>query len=61
MSQIQKLLSEKGKPMVLHVGYIYTLERTATEKLIFRCQNRNCKGKGTLYNHNLIELNIFQI
>jgi len=45
MSQMEKLLSEKGKPMLLHEGYIYTVERTTTTKLIFRCQNRDCKGK----------------
>ena len=45
MSSIQKLLSEKGKPIVAYDSYIYTLERTLTNKLIFRCQNRDCKGK----------------
>jgi hypothetical protein len=44
MSLIEKLLSEKGKPIVVHAGYIYTQERTTITKLIFRCQNRNCKG-----------------
>ena len=44
MSLIEKLLSEKGKPMIVHAGYIYTQERTTTEKIIFRCQNRSCKG-----------------
>ena len=44
MSVIEKLLSEKGKPMVIHAGHIYTQERTTLIKLIFRCQNRNCKG-----------------
>lgn len=44
MSLIEKLLSEKGKPIVVHAGYIYTQERTTTTKLIFRCQNRSCKG-----------------
>ncbi|CAF4389781.1 unnamed protein product, partial [Rotaria magnacalcarata] len=42
MSQIEKLLSEKGKPLLLHEGYIYSVERTTTTKLIFRCQNRDC-------------------
>ena len=45
MSQIQKLTSEKGKPMIFHEGFVYTLERTTETKLIFRCQNRNCKDK----------------
>ncbi|CAF2117211.1 unnamed protein product, partial [Rotaria magnacalcarata] len=45
MSQIEKLLSVKGKPMILHEGYIYTVERTTTTKLIFRCQNRDCKAR----------------
>jgi len=47
MSQIEKLLSVKGKPMIHHEGYIYTVERTTSTKLIFRCQNRDCKGKLT--------------
>ncbi|CAF1345379.1 unnamed protein product [Rotaria sordida] len=45
MSQIEKLLSVKGKPMIHHEGYIYTVERTASTKLIFRCQNRDCKAR----------------
>ncbi|CAF4654819.1 unnamed protein product, partial [Rotaria sp. Silwood2] len=45
MSQIEKLLSVKGKPMMLHDGYIYTVERTTTTKLILRCQNRDCKAR----------------
>ncbi|CAF4794535.1 unnamed protein product, partial [Rotaria sp. Silwood2] len=36
MSQIEKLLSVKGKPMMLHDGYIYTVERTTTTKLFLR-------------------------
>ena len=44
MSVIEKLLSEKGKSMVVHAGYIYTQERVTSTKLIFRCQDRNCKG-----------------
>ena len=31
--------------MLLHEFYIYTLERTTTRKLIFRCRNHHCKGK----------------
>ncbi|CAF3586538.1 unnamed protein product [Rotaria socialis] len=31
--------------MVLHEGYIYTVERTTTTKLIFRCKNRDCKAR----------------
>ena len=31
--------------MVLHESYIYTLERTTATNLIFRCKNRDCKGK----------------
>ncbi|CAF2120320.1 unnamed protein product [Rotaria magnacalcarata] len=45
MSQIQKLTSEKGKSMLLHASYIYTLERSTAEKLIFRCRDRNCKAR----------------
>ncbi len=33
---IQKLLSEKGKPIFVYAGYIYTVERTTTTKVIFR-------------------------
>ena len=45
MSQITQLVSEKGKKMLLHESYIYTLERITATKLIFRCKNRDCKGK----------------
>ncbi|CAF3907105.1 unnamed protein product, partial [Rotaria sp. Silwood1] len=45
MSQIEKLLSLKGKPMIHHEGYIYTVECTTSTKLIFRCQNRDCKAQ----------------
>jgi hypothetical protein len=30
--------------MVMYAGYIYTQEGTTAAKLIFRWQNRNCKG-----------------
>ena len=49
MSQIQKLTSEKGKSMLLHASYLYTLERSTADKLIFRCRNRNCKGRLILF------------
>ena len=52
MSTINKLSSEKGKPMLGYEGYIYTLERKTDVKMIFRCQNRDCKGK-LLYEENL--------
>ncbi|CAF2781682.1 unnamed protein product [Rotaria sp. Silwood2] len=42
---MQKLITEKGKAMLLHESYIYTVERTTTTKLIFRCQNRDCKAR----------------
>ena len=45
MSAIQKLLSEKGKSMITHLGYIYTKEKEIIAKIIFLCQNRGCKGK----------------
>ena len=45
MSAIQKLLSEKGKPMITHLDYTYMKEKETTAKIIFRCQNRSCKGK----------------
>jgi len=45
MSEIKKLLSEKNKPMLGYKGYIYTIEKTKEDKIIFRCKNRDCKGK----------------
>ena len=45
MSSIRTLLSEKGKPMITHQGYIYTKEKSTANKVIFRCQGRTCKGK----------------
>ena len=44
MSQIQQILSEKGKPLIVHESHIYNVERTTISKVIFRCQNRDCKG-----------------
>jgi hypothetical protein len=40
MSNIQKALSEKGKPMIVHGGFVYTLERATDTKLIFRYKKR---------------------
>lgn len=40
-----KFQSEKGKPMLGYEGHIYTLERQTEAKMIFRCQNRDCKGR----------------
>ncbi|CAF4368619.1 unnamed protein product [Rotaria sp. Silwood2] len=31
--------------MLLYESYIYTLERSTTNKLIFRCRNRDCKAR----------------
>ncbi|CAF3646667.1 unnamed protein product [Rotaria socialis] len=45
MSQIEKLTTEKGKSMLLYEGFIYTVERTTTTKLILRCHNRDCKAR----------------
>ncbi|CAF2161640.1 unnamed protein product [Rotaria magnacalcarata] len=45
MSQIEQPSSVKGKPMILHEGYIYTVERTTKTKSIFRCKNRDCKAR----------------
>ena len=59
MSLIEKLFSEKGKPMVVHAGYIYTQERTTTMKIIFRCQNRSCKGNQTIDLFDLIKATVF--
>ncbi|CAF1415647.1 unnamed protein product [Adineta ricciae] len=45
MSRIEKLMSQKSRPMVAHRGFIYTLERTLEDKCTFRCKNRNCKAR----------------
>ena len=37
----RKTVIGKGKPIVVHAGYVYNQERTTTTKLIFRCQNRS--------------------
>ena len=42
---IHKLTSEKGRIVLGYEDYIYTLERKANVKLIFQCQNRDCRGK----------------
>ena len=44
--------------MVAYDSYVYTLERTATNKLISRRQNRDCKGKIQFSVICCIELNI---
>ena len=50
MSQLKKLFSVKEKSMIHYEGYIYmhTEEDTIPIKLIFWCQNQDCKGKSTL-------------
>ena len=58
MPQIERLVSVKGKPMTLYEGYIYTVERTTTTKLILRCQNRDCKGKTALITDQLTQIKI---
>lgn len=58
MSQIEKLTTEKGKSMLLYEGFIYTVERTTTTKLILRCHNRDCKGMVILNINQLIEIKI---
>ena len=45
MSTITKLTSEKGIAMLGYEGFIYTLERQSETKMIFRCKNRDCKGR----------------
>ena len=45
MSTIIKLTSEKGKPMLGYEGIIYPLDRQIEGKMIFRCPNRDCKGR----------------
>ena len=42
---IHKLTSEKGRIVLVYEDYIFTLERKTKVKLIFRCQNRDCRGK----------------
>ena len=54
MSQMEKLVSVKGKPMLLHEGYIYTVERTKETKLVLRCQNRDCNGMTLLKINQII-------
>ena len=44
--------------MILYEGYIYTVERTTTTKLIRRCQNRGCKGKTALITDQLTQIKI---
>ena len=44
--------------MMLHKGYIYTVERTTTTKLTLRCQNQDCKGKVVLNINQLIQIKI---
>ena len=42
---IHKLTNEKGRIVLGYEDYVYTLERKNSVKLIFRCQNRDCRGK----------------
>ena len=58
MSQIERLIYVKGKPMILYEGYIYTVERTTTTELIFRRQNRDCKRKIGLITDQLTQVKI---
>ena len=58
MSEVERLVSVKGKPMILYEGYIYTVERISTTKLILRCQNRDCKGKIALITCQLTQIKI---
>ena len=58
MSQIERLVSVKGKPMTLYGGYIYTVERITKTKLILRCQNRDCRGKIDLITDQLTQIKI---
>ena len=44
--------------MILYEGYIYTVERTTTTKLILRCQNRDFKGKVALITDQLTQIKI---
>ena len=45
MSEIKRLLTEKKKPMLGYKGYLYTVDKTKEDKILFRCKNRDCKGK----------------
>ena len=42
---VHKLTNEKGRIVHGDEDYIYTLERKTNVKVIFRCQNRDCRGK----------------
>ena len=44
--------------MIAYDSYVYTLERTMANKLLFRCQNRDCNVKIQLIIICRIELNI---
>ena len=58
MSKIERLISIKGKPVILYEGYIYAVERATTTKLILRCQNRDRKVKIALITDQLTQIKI---
>ncbi|CAF3339785.1 unnamed protein product [Rotaria socialis] len=45
MGKIEIFSTEKGKPLLVYDSYVYNLERKTKLKSIFRCQNRDCKGR----------------
>ena len=58
MSQVERLVSVKGKPLFLCESYIYVVERTTKTKSILRYQNRDCKGKTALITDQLTQIKI---
>ncbi len=42
--------------MIVHNGFVYTLERATETKLIFRCKNRSCRGTLKSIHKKLIKL-----
>ncbi|CAF1432604.1 unnamed protein product [Didymodactylos carnosus] len=57
MNDIKSLSSSKGIPMIYYDGYIYTLCRMTDEKMIFQCEDRDCKGRCQC--HTNLKMNIF--
>ena len=42
--------------MILYEGYVHTVERTTTTKLIVQCHNRDCKAKIALIIDQLTQI-----
>jgi hypothetical protein len=51
--------TNKGKPMLIYDGYIYTQRSTDGEKSYWRCQDRKCTGAvQTTSNETIIILKV---